>query len=160
MAQVGSNNEPLHERAQFVYTGSLWVPMLADANGQPRVVLPDETFVRNFEGIVEEKLSDTALAAGNNTLTGTAVPTGEIHVITLVQFVYVGTGPTRVYIDVNGLATNIVIFNQESPASGQRYPYNCKVYAQAGDQLRANVQGATLNDDLFFAYAGYKFTAP
>jgi hypothetical protein len=34
MPKVGSGNEALYERALFVYTGSLWVPLKADASGQ------------------------------------------------------------------------------------------------------------------------------
>lgn len=116
--------------------------------------------VMGFGGIVEEALSDTSLDAGTNTLGGTTVPSGEIHVITQVVAQYIGTVPTQTFIFAVGLAGDIVVLDQASPTSGIYYPATVNVILQSGDEMRCRVNGATAGDDLFFRYAGYKFDAP
>jgi len=113
-----------------------------------------------FHGIVEEGLSNTALAAGTNVLDGTAVPTGEIWQILCAGFLYLGTVPTGILLMVQGLAGGMSLLHQLLPGSGYWYSLTINVYLQVGDYMQATVYGATLNDDMYFRYAGLKRYAP
>ena len=113
-----------------------------------------------FESIVEETKSNLSLAAGTNSLLGTAVPTGKVWKITRVTTRYTGTVPTSLWITVEGLADGIGLLDQKSPVSGQDYGWTGEIYLQAADYVAVTVYGATLNDDLLFNYAGVQMNAP
>lgn len=152
------------------HDGTDWLKALIDAAGHLQVDLVDSptitvipgasNVIRGFEGIAEEALSETNLPAGSSVLTGTTVPTGEIHVITQMMLLYVGAAPTRMYTDSPGLAGTIVTWNIESPTPSRSYTQSVNIYLQAGDAMRAYIVGATAGDAFYFRYAGYKFSAP
>lgn len=113
-----------------------------------------------YGGLIGENLSDTSLDAGTNSLIGTAVPAGEVHVVTQVAVLYTGTVPTKVLIAPVGTPGTPVYLEQWSPASGQWYYSSINVLLQEGDYIGCTVTGATAGDDLFFRYSGYKFAPP
>jgi hypothetical protein len=112
-----------------------------------------------FHAILEEALSNTALAAGTNYLDGAAVPAGEIWWIGRAAIVYSGTVPTRMLLYPSGLATYLPVLQQLAPVSGQWYLGEVGIYIQVGDFMRLEVTGATLNDDMYLRYAGLKMYA-
>jgi hypothetical protein len=113
-----------------------------------------------FHAIVEETLSNLTLAAGYNALSGAAVAAGDIWRVMHCALLYSGTVPTSVRIRVVGLATALMVFMQLAPVSGFWYVLASDIYLQVGDYMQAEVYGATLNDDLYFSYAGLKLYAP
>lgn len=151
------------------HDGSVWVKLRVDASGYLRMVVESGSMtvlpgtgekLIGLSGIVEELLSDTSLDAGANNLDGTAVPSGEMHVITHAYIQYVGTVPDRVQIQAVGLADTMIFFNQEDPVSLMPYPVQLGVVLQGGDKMRGTVEGATAGNNLYFRYCGYKFAAP
>jgi hypothetical protein len=113
-----------------------------------------------ISALVEEEVSSTTLAAGNSTLSGTAVPARKFHIITQVSFQYTGTPPTRVTIFATGLGGGVALLSQAAPVSGAWYTASINAILQEGDQITAEVLGATLNDDLVLRYAGYSQPTP
>lgn len=112
--------------------------------------------VWGYSGIAEESLADTNLPGGTNNINGTAVPAGEIWVITHANVRYIGTNPTLLRIKVVGLATLIDIAEDKSPVSDKYLFWDGKIYLQEGDYVRFTAYGATATDDLYGHYAGYK----
>ena len=113
-----------------------------------------------LSGIVEERITNTSLAAGTNLLNGSVVPAGKIWKVTQAFFQYTGTPPTLVLLFASGLAITMALLQQNTPTSGQYYPWSGEVWLQAGDRVSTVVYRATLNDDLTFAYCGTEMTAP
>jgi len=113
-----------------------------------------------FESIVEEAVLDSALAAGTNTLNGTAVPTGKVWQVTQAGVQYVGTAPTRLEIRAFGLATALEVLDQATPLASHWYVWSGTIYLQAGDYMMARVETATATDDLYLRYAGVQMDAP
>ena len=131
-----------------------------DASGNIGVVPGGASRIFALEGIVEESLSNTNLAAGENILDGTPVPAGEIWVITRAFTGYVGTAPDRMQIWAHGLATATYLLDVQLPIISFWYCVGGQIIMQEGDYMRARVYGATAGDSLYFRYAGYKMTAP
>lgn len=113
-----------------------------------------------FESIVEESVSNLNLAAGNNTLTGAAVPAGKIWKITTVSMFYVGAVPTKIYTYVTGFSAEFYFHYQASPVDSEIYNWTGELYLQAGDYLEADIIGATAGDDFYLKYAGVQMNAP
>ena len=140
--------------------GTDWYALKVRDSGILEVCSKSGDKIFGFESIVEEAKANENLAAGTNTLDGTAVGTGKVWKITQASIVYVGTVPTKLYISVPGLAGGVFILYQASPVSTTRYVWSGEIYLQVGDYVRGSVEGATLHDDLYFRYAGVQMNAP
>ena len=108
-----------------------------------------------YSGEKEIAVSNTSLAAGANDLDSTAVPAGEIWVITHVAMSYVGTAPTHIEAKTVG-ASAIMLFRQLAPVTTVVYDRQGWWIMEEGDLLRCTVAGATLNDDLYLWATGFK----
>lgn len=139
-------------------------PLKVDASGNlktaeqgtPQVVFPGGGQPFTFSGVVLRAIGTASLAAGTNNIDDSAVPAGEIWVITNLRFQYTGTPPTRVNAALVSGGTGYPLFAVLAPASGQDYDRQGFWVMAEGDVLRVSVTGATLNDDLYLHATGFK----
>ncbi len=170
MAQVGNNNEPLHERALFVYTGSVWVPLKGDSDGNIISTLLDDQNVqaRGYGwiagawqkqpinlGYSSDKSQTVTLVApggGNQTLDGDAVPSGEIWEL---QAIF-GVNNTRAtpFIRVGVIVNGVEIILNQIATPAQYFPtmWSGKLILSEDDIVRALFAGVTASDSLVLAY--------
>lgn len=110
-------------------------------------------------GITDElagKVVNTSLNAGNNNIDGDVIPAGEIWVITNLAMIYIGTvANVEIYARLGGTPDSI-FWGVKPPVSGVTYDRQGQWIAMEGNKLRMQVLGATLNDDAYFYYSGYK----
>lgn len=109
-----------------------------------------------YVAAIGQDLVNADLDAGTNTLSGTAVPAGEVWVVTLVALRYDGTAPSLMWIRPSGLPGNPPIHVVSSVASLQWYPQPTWVVLEAGDKLEGVVLEATATDAFYARYCGYK----
>lgn len=157
------------------------VPVLVDATGRPLVVLDaitgaavpvtqgtspwivaadggDKIF--SVEAPIALDVSNTALAAGSNTLTTTAVPVSKLWIITHISWKYVGTVATVQlvpFLTIGGVAVQVT--SNIPPVSNQWYDRQGQFVMGAADTISLQILFATLNDDGFLRASGYQMGA-
>jgi len=162
--------DPGRQAGMCVYDGAEWQKAKGDTDGHQQVDVvsaPTTTVIPasgerlvGFSGIVEEAISNLDLAAGVNVLSGTVVPTGKIWKITCAGIRYEGTAPNRIRLYANGLASALYLIEEISPTVKKWYVWNGEIYLQAGDNMEADVLGATSGDNYHLRYAGLEMSAP
>jgi hypothetical protein len=95
------------------------------------------------------------LDAGANNVDLTAVASGYVVVLTSLSFVYVGTPPTYVTVQLSLGGSVYQLYRQLAPASNQLYDRQGWWILEAEDFVRCSVVGATLHDDLRVTGTGY-----
>lgn len=116
--------------------------------------------IDNYTDVVYEGVSNTSLSAGSNNIDSTAVPAGEVHVITNISVSYTGTVSgvsLRATLFESGVG-GYVVFQEDSISSTYWYDRQGNWVLPAGDYVRLVVSGATLNDDAYLRITGYKFS--
>jgi hypothetical protein len=111
-----------------------------------------------YSGTVRRSWSNTTLAAGDNNVDDSAVPDGEIWVITNIAARYVGTVSgviLRPYV-VIAAGTGYVLTQWDTLVSQTYYSWQGKIVLMAGDYLRIGVSSATLNDDVAAIAVGWR----
>jgi hypothetical protein len=111
-----------------------------------------------YTGIYVSQVVNTNLAAGTNNLSDTAVPAGEIHVITNILIRYVGTPPTQIAARIVSGAVIVDLFVVRSPVSAVSYDRQGWWVLGPGDVLRLSITGATATDDALIDIAGFRMT--
>ena len=125
-----------------------------------RVMGADDEKIWAFGGVVEESPQNGDAAAGAVTVSGTAVPAGEIWVITHVTGRDITHAATTQSIVCAGLATFLTLAEVAALAAGLWLIWDGWVVLQAGDQVTISFTGVTLHDVLQLRYCGYKMTVP
>lgn len=100
--------------------------------------------------------SNLNLPAGNSTQADTAVPAGEIWVITNIAMRYEGTAPTFMTMQINDGVTTYHLFRQLAPTTLAVYDRQGWWVLAPGHNLEIRVIGATLNDDLYGYATGFR----
>jgi hypothetical protein len=175
MPQVGSNNEALYERAQYVYTGSLWVPMKADASGQLAVGLiagqsvqanmagyfgsayQKQNMLLGYAGTISEDLGVADAAAGVVNRQGTTVPDGQVWVIQAVAARDSTHALTRFQVVATINSVQCYLLAPEAPPALTLYTWVGELCLAPGDNVSFNFVGVTLHDVLIATYGGRKF---
>ena len=105
---------------------------------------------------ISEAVVDTELVAGTNILYGTAVPVGEVWVVTTVAGRYDGAVATALYTGctVGGVAVNTV--SAVPPTSAVWYPAIGQFVLKEGDKAHCFILDAAAGDDGYLRYCGYK----
>lgn len=134
-------SEPYFDKGLWGWLSSQWIKL---------------PILWGFGGVVEEALSNTSLPAGNSTIDATAVPANEIYVIENICYMYNGTAPTRLEVQVVGLAAAFRLEYNTSITSQVWYSWSGRVVLQEADYLSLNIVGATAGDTAHLRYAGYK----
>ena len=109
-----------------------------------------------YSGLIGEDLSETNLDAGVNVLNGTAVPAGEIWVVTAVSMKYIGAGGTDMHAYTIGTPGTAFLQSIYTIVSDQWYNARVHVILAQGDYIRGTIGGAILGDDFHVWYSGYK----
>ncbi len=123
--------------------------------GSNLATLAGRDAIYNYLGIIGERINKSA-AAGQNFLTGTAVPANRVHVVTVANALNFSTTNTDIAI---GLAHGSVSPNlvAQSPPLKAFGPSAIGTFVLgAGDQIYAQFDGCLLNDDLYLQYLGYR----
>lgn len=111
----------------------------------------------SYNGIIREEIEDLSVSSGNVTLNGTAVPAGEVWVITSSMVYYSGTVPTRMYVRVFDGLDYFYFARVNTVVSGSYNPFNVgPIYLEEGDLISFRIIGATGGDDFRGRYQGYK----
>lgn len=108
-----------------------------------------------FHDVAGEELSDLSLDAGSNTLSGTAVPSDEVHVITTVSTLTDDGGATRVRPYILRNSDVLVIADHAPPTNGTYDIVTGQWILGPGDQLKCLIAGATAGKYLYCQYTGY-----
>lgn len=96
---------------------------------------------------IHEEITNTALAAGTNTLSSSEAVAARVNRITDIAFSYTGT-ITNVRLEIKA-GGKTVYKTIADPTSGQieRIPNLGNVWLSAGEKIDLVVTSATLNDD-------------
>ncbi len=110
-----------------------------------------------YSDTVLRSWSNLNLAAGANTVSDSAVPAGEIWIITNIATWYIGT-ITGVVLTarINSGGSQYVIFRQSPIVSDTIYDRQGYWVLKPGDNLEIRVTNATLNDDAFGTAIGFR----
>lgn len=103
--------------------------------------------------VKHENITNTALAAGANTLSSTVVATDTLEKVTKLVFSYTGT-VTGVRIELRAGGQTIYKTSAD-PVSGKIETIDIEVWLAAGEKIDMVVTGATLNDDATLIVHGY-----
>lgn len=110
-----------------------------------------------YSELITEGVDNTSLAAGSNNLDTGTVPAGEIWVITNIAIRYDGT-VSSVSLTVALIIDTVLmgIFGQKPPVSTVWYDRQGWWVLDAGDYIRLEVGGATMNDDAYLRVVGFR----
>lgn len=97
-----------------------------------------------------EANADLSMATGTTSLLSGTPSAGKVWIVNNVTANVEGTSPTRltIYGAPSGSGTNR-LFRKNAPASHELIGGHCNLLLEAGDKLQAQVEGGTLNDNLF-----------
>lgn len=172
MPLVGNNQEPLRETANFIYNGTLWVPMQSDASGYLEVVTPDLSDIEargygwinadwqknplafGYSGDQSEEKSNLSAVAGNNLLSGTTVPSGEIWNIQAIGAINATSAIPEIDLQVSVNGITVTLLTKLTPAAGEWVSWSSIVTLSEGDYVRARFVTCVLNDDIYLTYHG------
>jgi len=105
--------------------------------------------------VVGQMFTETA-GAGDNTLTGTVVPAGEIWVIQAICASDITSNTTRIYVRAWGGALPMVIADEYVVTAGHWVTMQAEMLLKEGDYITAFFVGCTAGDDLYLRWWGYK----
>jgi hypothetical protein len=109
-----------------------------------------------YSAIISKALSNLSAAAGTNYLSSTAVPAGEIWVITTASMLNATTAFTQATIIVSISGNNQYFQSKASPIQNEKVIWNGQAILKEGDTVVGAFDGCTLNDDLYLQFAGYR----
>lgn len=152
--QVQDLQERMDQLERFALTEEV---MTAENYGWVSSAWQKDPLRLGYSGTVSETLSDTALSSGSNNINGTAVPAGEIHVITNVSCAYLGTvSGVRLLPAVYVNSEVVYIDEHNSITSGQNYQTQGYFVLAPGDYIRLQIEGATATDDGYLKFSGFR----
>lgn len=112
--------------------------------------------VWGYSDTYREYIYEDNVDAGTNLLDGSAVPAGEIWVVTFVRAHCVQAGLTRINIYQYYDTTSLYLYSVESPAAYVYAGGPCSIVMEEGDKIRAAFLNCALNDDIRLYITGYK----
>ena len=95
-------------------------------------------------------------SAGENILTGDAVPAGEIWILQAICALDSTSNVSRIYIRANTGTVACVITDVYSIAAGHWFAAATNMVMKTGDYLNCTFAGCTAGDYLYFRWWGYK----
>lgn len=175
-AQVDVLTQPiLLDGANHAQVDVLSQPILIDGSGHAQVdVLTSPAIQANSHGYIsgawkknpiqfgysdtiQRTMSHTNLSAGSGTLADSAVPAGEIWVITTISFTYIGTVTgVRLRPDIVAGGVGCPLLEQEIAMSGKFYGFQGWWVLEEDDYLQLSISNATAGDDVYYFAIGFK----
>jgi len=133
------------------WTGTLWVPVLADASGHLLIDGQSPSLLRPSPK--SALYLNESLPAGTSDQDAATVPAGEYWRFTFSCVTYSGavTG-VGLYPYVKNLSTTLYYQSVTTVVSGARYPQILDILLGPGWKIGCTVVGATLNNDLYMWY--------
>lgn len=146
-------SSPLFPVSPMVNAGSDLYQQFGDADGHQYV---QQRPGDGWEDAVDEVLSYTLPGAGAATLSSTAVPANEVHVIETFCWRVVGAAFSTANVQIISTAGGIVTSSQATPATSVWYFWNGAVHLKEGQYLKLSTWGGVLNDIIQLRLHGYK----
>ncbi len=151
------------------WTGLIWVAAKGDSDGHAQVdvltalatVEPASGHVfLSYKDTVEESIVLDPASDGNNTLTSTAVPAGEIWRIMVLGARNRNRLPSRLHMYRLAGGTVYPIIDDTQVTLSQYTTKTTDFYIKEGDTVKCLMTGTVANDILNFGFMGIKFDAP
>ncbi len=120
--------------------------------------IPDQLI--GYVDTVRLKVSDTNAAAGANSLQVSAVPAGKLYVITAITGANLNSATTFSRLSIAGVDSSVAITRDGALLSGYGTVFNGRIILKEDEFIIYNVEGCTLNDNIFLQVAGWEVTAP
>jgi len=114
--------------------------------------------VFNVEASLSGVASSTNASAGANDLTGGAVDTGKLWIITQAAAYNVNTAITRITIWCD-ITSNPTLKSKLSPAAFDIVDWEGLIVMPVGKHMKASFMGCNAGDDIYLEYAGYVMSA-
>lgn len=105
-----------------------------------------------------QSVFDANASTGVNTLLGTAVPAGEVWVITAMEVHNNTSGVSAALVGVTRAGSFYAAASTAALAKAVGLSWSGSIYLVEGDQASGRLKGCTAGDDLYFTYFGYKMT--
>ncbi len=116
-----------------------------------------QPIIFGFIDTTAEEIAHVDAPAGNSTKDGTAVPAGEVWVVTSATMRSDSASATEIVCSANIDLTSYFLFTQRSPTAWVWYDAQPYWVLGPGDYMQVGLNGATLNDDYWLQYIGFKF---
>jgi len=105
-----------------------------------------------YSGDTSEVVTNTNADAGLNTLSGAAVPAGEIWVVEAIGVRNVNKASSRSWIYVTTNGNNTYLSDQVAAAAGQFTVWAGAITLSEGDKVQALIYGCDAGDDIKMHY--------
>jgi hypothetical protein len=113
-----------------------------------------------FSENMGDATDDTNIGSTYPTLDTISVPAGEVHVVRWVNFRYVGTVPTQMWVTSKDTPGGLRYLVESSVVSGVWYYGEVWCLLMPGDYMRLTAANATLGDEIYLKIEGYKLSIP
>jgi len=103
-----------------------------------------------------QRLVNVNAALGDNTVTGSTVPEGEVWVVTAVVAFNTVSAITRCELEVYDGADTYFFRRKQTVAKDEETAYQGQIVMKKDDRIRATFVGCVAGDDLHLRMLGYK----
>jgi len=142
MPGITNPSEKYFKDGQWTFDGTVWRP---------------QNQLLSYRDTVNISVTVADATAGTNTLLSTAVPAGEVHVITAVTAWNDTSASTLARLKKDVAGGNYWIDAVIAPARYYPLKFQGTLVMKEGDKLGAAIYGCTLHDVLSMTGVGYKF---
>jgi len=109
-----------------------------------------------YSGPIGDQINENNAAAGFDALLASAVPAGEIWVVTSVSGRDVTTAITKIIIYFTRGTDSFFVAGVQSPAKDQFLTWSGQIVLIPGDELKVGFWGTVAGDDIEMTYSGYR----
>lgn len=142
MPGITNPSEKYFKDGQWTFDGTVWRP---------------QNQLLSYRDTVNISVTIADATAGTNTLLSTAVPAGEVHVITAVIAWNDTSASTLARLKKDVAGGNYWIDVVIAPARYYPLKFQGTLVMKEADKLGATIYGCTLHDVLYMTGVGYKF---
>jgi len=107
-----------------------------------------------YTGVVNQQVIDLNAAAGQNILSGSAVPAGEVWVIEVISVFNNTTACAKVVVDIVSDGQETELLYETTIVVGQRYIFDGRVTLNVGDYINVYFIDCVAGDDLYMRLHG------
>lgn len=103
-----------------------------------------------------EEVFDTNASAGSNFLNGSAVPSGEIWIVTILGARNLTRDPSVIYLGIYDGTARRYLGGKATPGTNIHFTMTGPFILKAGDYVTALIMGCGAGDDIYLEANGYK----
>jgi len=175
MPQIGNNNEPLSENANYVWTGTLWVPQKSNADGEiivdTELTTYEDVNIKTYDGSTWGNQRKIAYVSGNFcyatneqdigvglvTKTFTPTITDDYWICDNIAIFVNSSTISTIYVRLTNVST-VTLVHYVPPTLNQyiTLPLN-PITIFSGNYFSLVVLNAGATDDLYLEVQGRKF---